>query len=81
MDPNGKFTEPGWWIEKDGKKGPESSIGADLFSILENLLILAEEMIVFWAADNLRFPASYANCVGDHLRPHAPASVHSLREL
>jgi hypothetical protein len=20
-EPNGKFTEPGWWLEKDGKKG------------------------------------------------------------
>jgi len=45
LDPNGKFTEPGWWLEKDGNKGSESSIRADLRGIIENLLILAEEMI------------------------------------
>jgi hypothetical protein len=56
LDPNDKFSEPGWWIEKDGKKGIESSIGADLFGIAENLLMLAEEMIVLWAKDNVRFP-------------------------
>ena len=56
LTPNGKFSEPGWWLEKDGQKGPESSIGADLFGIVENLLVLAEEMVVRWAADNLRFP-------------------------
>jgi hypothetical protein len=56
LDPNGKFSEPGWWIEKDGNKGPESPIGADLFYILESLLILAEEIVVLWGADNLRFP-------------------------
>jgi hypothetical protein len=36
LDPNGKFSEPGWWTEKDGKKGPESSIRADLYGITEN---------------------------------------------
>ena len=56
LDPNGKFSEPGWWIEKDGNKVPESSISADLFYILESLLILAEEIVVLWGADNLRFP-------------------------
>jgi hypothetical protein len=55
LDPNGRFSEPGWWIEKDGNKGPESPIGADLFYILESLLILAEEIVVLWGADNLRF--------------------------
>jgi hypothetical protein len=24
LDPNGKFSEPGWWIEKDGIKGVEN---------------------------------------------------------
>jgi hypothetical protein len=56
LDANGKFSEPGWWIEKDGKAGVESSIGADVFGIVENLLMLAEEMVVIWANDNLRFP-------------------------
>jgi hypothetical protein len=56
LDPNGKFSEPGWRIEKDGKFGVESPIGADLFGIIENLLMLAEEMIVMWAKENLRFP-------------------------
>jgi hypothetical protein len=56
LDPNGKFSEPGWWTEKDGKKGPESSIRADLYGITENLLMLAEEMFVLWAMDNLQFP-------------------------
>lgn len=56
LDPNGKFSEPGWWIEKDGVKGVETSIGADLFGITENLLLLGEEVIVLWANDNLRFP-------------------------
>jgi hypothetical protein len=56
LDPNGKFSEPGWWTEKDGEKGPESSIRADLCGITENLLILAEEMFVLWAMDNLQFP-------------------------
>ena len=33
-----------------------SSIGADLFGIVENLLMLAEELIVMWANDDVRFP-------------------------
>jgi hypothetical protein len=33
-------------MEKNGNKGSESSIDADLFDILENLLILAEEIVV-----------------------------------
>jgi hypothetical protein len=56
LDPNGKFSEPVWWIEKDSQKGVETSIGADLFAITENLLMLAEEVVVLWAKDNLHFP-------------------------
>jgi hypothetical protein len=55
-DPNGKFTEPGWCIEKDGIKGVETSIGGDLFVITENLLMLGEEVVVLWAKDNLHCP-------------------------
>jgi len=29
---------------------------ADLFAIVQSLLILAEEMVVLWAEDNLRCP-------------------------
>lgn len=64
LDPNGKFSEPGWWIEKDGIKGVESSIGFDLFAITENLLMLGEEVVVLWAQDNLHFPHLIAHCVG-----------------
>jgi hypothetical protein len=56
LDPNGKFSEPGWSIEKDGIKGVESSIGFDLFAMTENLLMLGEEVVVLWAKDNLHFP-------------------------
>jgi hypothetical protein len=59
LEPNGKFTEPGWWLEKNGKKESESCIRVDLFAIVQNLLILAEEMIVLWAEDNLRFPQAH----------------------
>ena len=40
-----------------------SSIGADLFGIVENLLMLAEELIVMWANDNVRFP-QFSRVVG-----------------
>jgi hypothetical protein len=59
LELNGKFTEPGWWLEKNGEKGPESCIRVDLFAIVQNLLILAKEMIVLWADDNLRFPQAH----------------------
>jgi hypothetical protein len=59
LEPNGKFTEPGWWLEKNGKKESESCIRVDLFTIVQNLLILAEEVIVLWAEDNLRFPQAH----------------------
>jgi hypothetical protein len=52
LDPNGKFSEPGWWIEKDGTAGAESAIGTDFVGIVENLLMLGEEMIVMWANEN-----------------------------
>jgi hypothetical protein len=61
LDPNGKFSVPAWWIERDGTAGVESPIGADLVGIVENLLMLGEEMIVMWANNNLRFPQS--SCV------------------
>jgi hypothetical protein len=38
--PNGNFSEPVWWTKKDWKKGPESSIRADLYGVTENLLII-----------------------------------------
>jgi len=41
------------------QKRQESWIRADLFGIVQNLLILAEEMVVLWAADNLRFPQAH----------------------
>ena len=52
LDPNGKFSEPGWRIEKDGTAGAESAIGTDFVGIVENLLMLGEEMIVMWANEN-----------------------------
>jgi hypothetical protein len=56
FQPGGKILEPGWLIEKDGKNTPETSIGADLCGIVENLLVLAEDIFVSWAADHLRMP-------------------------
>ena len=67
LDPNGKFSEPGWWIEKDGTAGVESAIGADFVGIVENLLMLGEEMM--WANENLRFPQfSCVACVPEERR-------------
>jgi hypothetical protein len=56
FQPGGKLLEPGWLIEKDGKNTPESSIGADLCGLVENLLVLAEDLFVSWAAEHLRMP-------------------------
>ena len=74
LDPNGKFSEPGWWTEKDAIKGVESSIGADFCCITENLLMLAEETIVLWANDNLRFPqmSRIAMVPGERRDPQKP---------
>ena len=44
LDPNGKFSVPAWWIERDSTASVESQIGADLVGIVENLLMLGEEM-------------------------------------
>jgi hypothetical protein len=56
FQPGGKILEPGWLIEKDGKNMPETSIGADLCGIVENLLVLGEDLFVSWAVDHLHMP-------------------------
>jgi hypothetical protein len=56
VQPDGKISEPCWWIEKDGKARVKTSIRGDLCGILENLLVLAEDIFVSWAAEHLRVP-------------------------
>ena len=45
LKPNGKISELGWCIEKDGKSSPETSIRGDLCSIIEGLMVLGEEIV------------------------------------
>jgi hypothetical protein len=56
LQPDRKITEPGWWIEKDGKNTPTTSIRGDLCGIVGNLLVLAEDIFVSWAAEHLLVP-------------------------
>jgi len=56
LQPGGKISEPAWWIEKNGKSTPKTSIRADLCGILENLLLLGKDVFVPWAAENLDPP-------------------------
>jgi hypothetical protein len=54
---DGRFNEPIWHREKDGKRVTEpSSIRADMETIVHNLLTVSEDMLVSWANDHLRTP-------------------------
>jgi hypothetical protein len=44
LEPDGKLSEPCWWTERDCKKAYESSIGDDLWSIIN--------LINYWCSGN-----------------------------
>jgi len=55
LNPGGTLTEPGWHREKDEKPVTAlSPIRVDMDTIVSNLLTLGEDIIVSWAADNLK---------------------------
>jgi hypothetical protein len=56
-DPDGKAAEPDWVRVRNGVPlyGP-SSIRADMDAAIHNFLQLGEDILVSWAAENLRFP-------------------------
>lgn len=54
---DGRIDEPTWHRQKDGEsmEGP-SSIRADMETALHNFVLLGEDIVVSWAADNLKIP-------------------------
>jgi len=56
LDANGKLSEPAWWREEKGTKTPEASIRADFDGIIDDLLTVGEDILVYWAQVNLRMP-------------------------
>jgi len=57
LEPDGKISEPTWYREKDGQPvDAASSIRADMEAAIHNMLVLGEDIIASWAADNLQAP-------------------------
>ncbi len=57
LEADGKLGEPVWHREKDGKAvDAVSPIRADMDTIIHNLLVLGEDVLVSWAADHLKAP-------------------------
>jgi hypothetical protein len=54
LEPDGKICEPTWFLEKDGTRVTDpSAIRADMETAIHNLLLLGEDVVASWAADNL----------------------------
>ena len=52
-----KISEPTWHREKDGQPvNDPSSIYVDMETAIHNMLVLGEDIVAPWAADNLQAP-------------------------
>jgi hypothetical protein len=61
FEPDGALAAPDWRRDKEGKTeyGPVSIVG-DMRVGVENLLVLAEDIIIMWAIDHAAFPGPMA---------------------
>jgi len=61
FEPDGALAGPDWRRDKEGKTeyGPVSIVD-DMRVGVENLLILAEDILVIWAIDHAAFPGAMA---------------------